>query len=346
MDLDTESFWIAFYASHADLGREWYVERPVALLWSARLLAPLLLHSAVSPPSSRCRVLHVGAGTSTLHLSIAAAVRGARVRVAAQTGEAIVARLTVVNIDFAAESVAALERHSARVWPASATAEDEDTFEYVAGDVRDLVEMFAPSSFAAAVDKGTLDSLMSAGAHSNAHAALFELSHALRPRGGRLIIFSLFGPGERLAVLLDGEEVAWTESAAAAVAGVVAREAAGGDGELAAENAAARAIAAAADDASSVAFESLGFATAGRSRRYGWRVWWRALNIAPLEVGFSDGTWVYVCVKEVEVCFYLPLHFKRILLTILTCPPHILTFKNRGRGGGGGGAGGRSSVRL
>ena len=29
-----------------------------------------------------------------------------------------------------------------------------------------------------------------------------------------------------------------------------------------------------------------------------------------------------------EVCSYLPLHFKRILLTILTCPPHILTFKN------------------
>ena len=26
-----------------------------------------------------------------------------------------------------------------------------------------------------------------------------------------------------------------------------------------------------------------------------------------------------------QVCFYLPLHFKRILLTILTCPPHILT---------------------
>ena len=31
-------------------------------------------------------------------------------------------------------------------------------------------------------------------------------------------------------------------------------------------------------------------------------------------------------VKSVEVCFYVPLHFKRILLTILTCPPHILTF--------------------
>ena len=29
-----------------------------------------------------------------------------------------------------------------------------------------------------------------------------------------------------------------------------------------------------------------------------------------------------------KVCSYLPLHFKRILLTILTCPPHILTFKN------------------
>ena len=29
-----------------------------------------------------------------------------------------------------------------------------------------------------------------------------------------------------------------------------------------------------------------------------------------------------------KVCFYVPLHFKRILLTILTCPPHILTFKN------------------
>ena len=34
---------------------------------------------------------------------------------------------------------------------------------------------------------------------------------------------------------------------------------------------------------------------------------------------------------ELEVCFYLPLHFKRILLTILTCPPHILTFKNSSR---------------
>ena len=32
--------------------------------------------------------------------------------------------------------------------------------------------------------------------------------------------------------------------------------------------------------------------------------------------------------RIVKVCFYVPLHFKRILLTILTCPPHILTFKN------------------
>ena len=29
-----------------------------------------------------------------------------------------------------------------------------------------------------------------------------------------------------------------------------------------------------------------------------------------------------------KVCSYLPLHLKRILLTILTCLPHILTFKN------------------
>ena len=36
----------------------------------------------------------------------------------------------------------------------------------------------------------------------------------------------------------------------------------------------------------------------------------------------------------VQVCFYLPLHFKRILLTILTCPPHILTFKNIARDDG------------
>ena len=36
----------------------------------------------------------------------------------------------------------------------------------------------------------------------------------------------------------------------------------------------------------------------------------------------ADGTMV------AQVCCYLPLHFKRILLTILTCPPHILTFKN------------------
>ena len=33
-------------------------------------------------------------------------------------------------------------------------------------------------------------------------------------------------------------------------------------------------------------------------------------------------------IDRLKVCSYLPLHFKRILLTILTCPPHILTFKN------------------
>ena len=35
----------------------------------------------------------------------------------------------------------------------------------------------------------------------------------------------------------------------------------------------------------------------------------------------------------VQVSFYVPLHFKRMLLTILTCPPHILTFKNHPRAG-------------
>ena len=30
-----------------------------------------------------------------------------------------------------------------------------------------------------------------------------------------------------------------------------------------------------------------------------------------------------VHVNSGQVCFYLPLHFKRILLTILTCPPHV-----------------------
>ena len=38
-----------------------------------------------------------------------------------------------------------------------------------------------------------------------------------------------------------------------------------------------------------------------------------------------------IAMSPMQVCFYLPLHFKRILLTILTCPPHILTFKNPGR---------------
>ena len=37
--------------------------------------------------------------------------------------------------------------------------------------------------------------------------------------------------------------------------------------------------------------------------------------------------------RDAKVCFYVPLHFKRILLTILTSPPHILTFKNEARCG-------------
>ena len=34
----------------------------------------------------------------------------------------------------------------------------------------------------------------------------------------------------------------------------------------------------------------------------------------------------HIFIMRSQVCFYLPLHFKRILRTILTCPPHILTF--------------------
>ena len=45
---------------------------------------------------------------------------------------------------------------------------------------------------------------------------------------------------------------------------------------------------------------------------------------------YSQTSWASLAkqLRQMQVCFYLPLHFKRILLTILTCPPHILTFKN------------------
>ena len=55
----------------------------------------------------------------------------------------------------------------------------------------------------------------------------------------------------------------------------------------------------------------------------------RSLCIAESHVhatGYSNGG--MMAYEVGTVCFYLPLHFKRILLTILTCPPHILTFKN------------------
>ena len=71
----------------------------------------------------------------------------------------------------------------------------------------------------------------------------------------------------------------------------------------AAEDAAARtfvACATAAEDGSDIddgalSYTALGLVNAGVSRRYGWRVWWRGLNIAPLEVGFSNETYLYVC---------------------------------------------------
>ena len=49
-----------------------------------------------------------------------------------------------------------------------------------------------------------------------------------------------------------------------------------------------------------------------------------------LESDFSPSSLFPHGGDDPQVCFYLPLHFKRILLTILTCPPHILTFKNGG----------------
>ena len=36
-----------------------------------------------------------------------------------------------------------------------------------------------------------------------------------------------------------------------------------------------------------------------------------------------------VSIESFKVCFYLPLHFRRMLLTILTCPSYINIFKSR-----------------
>ena len=47
-----------------------------------------------------------------------------------------------------------------------------------------------------------------------------------------------------------------------------------------------------------------------------------------LQIFKAGNTHARVVQMLTQVCSYLPLHFKRILLTILTCPPHILTFKN------------------
>ena len=47
----------------------------------------------------------------------------------------------------------------------------------------------------------------------------------------------------------------------------------------------------------------------------------RTATVLAVKEPTRGSSWV-----SVQVCFYLPLHFKRILLTILTCPPHILTF--------------------
>ena len=44
------------------------------------------------------------------------------------------------------------------------------------------------------------------------------------------------------------------------------------------------------------------------------------ITIAVLQMHTTNDRWE-------EVRFYVPLHFKRILLTILTCPPRILTLK-------------------
>ena len=50
------------------------------------------------------------------------------------------------------------------------------------------------------------------------------------------------------------------------------------------------------------------------------------LRLAQLELYGRHGRERKDVERLLQVCFYLPLHFKRILLTILTCPPHILTF--------------------
>jgi SAM-dependent methyltransferase len=230
--MDEAVWWDSFHSKFLRT-QEWYLEADEALPFVLPHLIPLLRssHADEHDASRRPAVLHIGCGTSAL-------------------GEALAgAGFDVVNVDFSAESITwqreRAEGRGRKGVDGEAPAIDDGigtpaVCSYHVADARDLSLVLPPgssadaadagrSSFAAVVDKGTLDAVLASRTPdtlASARAIVAESLRVLRGRERGLFLFlSIIGTDERLADLQEAADLA---AAAAAAAG--GRDAADGGG--------------------------------------------------------------------------------------------------------------------
>ena len=184
-------YWKHFYQRRDQATHfEWFVGDELA----SSLVTEVLQRRGMGP-STGCRVLHVGCGTSKLGGSLAAA--GA----------------VVTHVDYDATAVERA-RYFAEV--ASQTLGSQ---EWLVGDVRDLKRPEWSGAFDAVVDKGTMDALLFADRDERVGSAAefgLEIARVLSPCGGIYVQLSDAAPEVRVDELAEALpasfQVVWSAS--------------------------------------------------------------------------------------------------------------------------------------
>ena len=172
--MDTEEWWTTYHKQHADF-REWVLEGSEVAEGAHHILTAV----ARAAPAGKGRVLHIGCGSSTLHLDLQK-----------------IGFHTVVNIDFSKEVIDRMLQRFGSL----------PNVEFAVADARELdpAHFGGTESFDCVVGKGLFDCLLSHGSEqhkiANTLQALRSIRALMKP-GALLVETSMFEPAKRVLYL-------------------------------------------------------------------------------------------------------------------------------------------------
>lgn len=172
--MDTEEWWTTYHKQHGDF-REWVLDGSEVVEGAHHILTSV----ARSSPAGKGRVLHIGCGSSTLHLDLLK-----------------MGFHTVVNIDFSKEVIDRMLQRFGSL----------PNVEFVVADARELdpATFGGAESFDCIVGKGLFDCLLSHGSEphkiSNTLQALRSIRALMKP-GALIVETSMFEPAKRVSYL-------------------------------------------------------------------------------------------------------------------------------------------------